>query len=100
MMDVKRFLEQQISRSLDATRRTSSGIARNQDRDRLRFYQGLLAEAKAGRLDAASLESGLAPWRRDKSSSLDFHVSAIPEQLFRDEVVAAWDAFNRDAVPA
>jgi hypothetical protein len=93
-LELKRFLEQQISLSLEATRRTSSGISRNQDRDRLHFYQGALAEVKAGRLDQASFEKGLRDWKLGRRHGFDLQLQSLPEDLFREELIAAYGAFN------
>lgn len=93
-MDIKRFFESQISRHLDATRRTSSGIARSQDRDRLHFYQSLLREAKAERLDLPAFEDNLSRWAGGKKHGLDLDLQSVDEQLFRGEVLSGYRAYQ------
>ena len=93
-LELKRFLEQQISVSLEATRRTSSGISRNQDRDRLHFYQQALADVKAGKLDQAVFEKRLRDWKFDRPHGFALETQSLPEALFRDELIAAYGAFN------
>lgn len=93
-VELKRFLEQQISRSLEATRRTSSGISRNQDRDRLHFYQQALADVKAGKLDQSSFEKRLRDWKLGRGAGFDLELQSLPEALFVDELLADYRAFN------
>lgn len=94
-IDIKRFLESQISRSFEATRRTSSGISRNQDRDRLHFYQARLAEAKAGNLDVASFERNLSSWSGGGKHDFALDVQSSSDTLFRSEVLADYRDYQR-----
>jgi hypothetical protein len=99
-MDVKRFFEQQISLCHEAARRTATGIARSQDRDRLNFYQARLAEAKTGRIDAESFATALAAWSKGKTPTFDLELQSIPEDLFRDEVKSAFELWSAPAEQA
>ncbi|MEX2238165.1 MAG: class F sortase [Dehalococcoidia bacterium] len=98
-MELKRFLEQQISRTLEATRRTSSGLARNQDRDRLNFYQSILNAVKGGSLDQPAFESNMGAWVSGRRHNLDLGLQALPEPVFRQEILQEYLRFNPSFTP-